>query len=240
MLGHSDYDGGVALHILIESVIDNYEQDREEYWKSEGEEGYLSVVDGIANSVVRASYQLTEPESPAGLPLTWEQSRKLAEIEGLREHVLEKIQVAVAWEFANETDAMAKRCLEVTTEVLQQPPAEPVLRFLRRVTRCYVAGFYPETVILCRAVLENALAEKYEREKRPFPTVPSGKSEMSARLEKAEALGWLSRRARNGAWTVWKRGSKTVHEDPTVTAAALETIQMTMALLAELYAGHAA
>ncbi len=241
MLGHADYEGGVALSTLIWSAIEDHEQDREEFWKSEGKERELKFVDGIAGAIVRASYQLTKPH-PHEMPLTYEQCRQLVDIEGFRELALEKIEIEVAQEFTGETDKMAERCLDLTTEVVQHSPAEPVLRFLRRVTRCYVAGFSPEVIILCRAVLENAVLEKYEREQKPLPNVPAGKSEMSARLAKAEDYGWLSRRQREEAWTVWKRGSKAAHEDPTITAAALETVRITMSVLLQLYStdGHAA
>src|SRR5574341_2136972 len=222
MLGHSDYDGGVALHILIESAIDNYEQDREHSWKEEGRPDLLEVADRLAGAILKASQELVRPSHMKGLAMTWEDARAFTKIPELRALILEKVQIDMAWEFANHTDAIAKRCLEVTDEVVKEQPGEAVLRFLRRLTRCYVAGFYPETIILCRAVLENAVLEKYERERKPLPVARPGQSEMGARLARAEDDGWISRKHRTDAWTVWTRGNTAVHKDPTVTSAAMD------------------
>ena len=242
MLGHSDYDGGVPLHVLIESAIDNFEQDRDTYWTSEGHGALLTVVDSLAAATLKASQELVRPAHMKGLAISWEQARQLTDAPDLQPLVLERLQIDVAWEYANHTDSMARRCLEVTDHVLKRQPREAVLRFLRRVSRCYVAGFYPEAIILCRAVLENALREKYERAGKPLPAPRPGQSEMGARLAKAEDYDWLTRHDRNDAWTIWKRGSKAVHEDPTVTSAAMDTIQKTISVLIALYApsGHAA
>lgn len=235
MLGHSDYDGGVPLHVLIESAIDNYEQDREECWKSEGHGGLLRVVDDLATAIVKASRELVQPSHMKGLAMAWDQARGFADIPDVRALILEKIQIEAAWEFANDTASMAQRYLDITDQVLEHEPGQAVLRFLRRVSRCFVAGFYPETIILCRAVLENALREKYDRERKPLPSAGVRQSDMSARLAKAEDYGWLTRRHRTDAWTIWKRGSKAVHEDPTVTSAAMDTIHRTISVLVALY-----
>ena len=130
---------------------------------------------------------------------------------------------------------MARRCLEINSLVIKESPGEPVLKFIRRLTRCYIAGFDPETVILCRAVLESAVRDRYSREEKAFPQAAPGKSQMLARLRKAEDWGWISRRSFNAARDVWERGNKAVHEDPTATSAVLETVQATMAVLEDLY-----
>jgi hypothetical protein len=146
-----------------------------------------------------------------------------------------QIELAIARSFAFSTDEMADRCLDLARIALPNPPGDAVARFLQRLGRCYIAGFYPEAVIVCRAVLENAVVEKFQREKKPLPVPQAGKSEMRARLARAEDHRWLTRTQVNDAWSIWDRGSKAAHRDPHVTSAVLETVRTTMELLRVLY-----
>jgi hypothetical protein len=109
------------------------------------------------------------------------------------------------------------------------------MRFLRRLSRCYIAGFLPECVMLCRGVVENALVEKFNRKNIPLPATSQGQSSMRSRIEAARRFNWLSDRASEHAWLIWKRGSKAAHEDPEATQNVLETIQFSMEILSELY-----
>lgn len=146
-----------------------------------------------------------------------------------------QLEVEIAQRFAVRTDHMAHRCIQLARLALTGSPGEPVRRFLSRVGRCYVVGLLPESVVMCRAVLEQAVLEKFQRNRKPLPAA-NGKSEMRARLRRAEDLGWISRREREDAWQVWLRGSKAVHEDPHLTTDVLGTITTTMSLLSTLYA----
>lgn len=172
----------------------------------------------------------------------------MAELEGLAESVrkglLDKqrpagrfnvqLELEIAKRYTLRTDLIAQRCIEVARLALTAIPGTPARRFLSRVGRTYMLGLYPESVIMCRAALEQAITEKYELEKKPFPP-PIGKSEIGARLAKAEDLGWLTRKEVNLAKTVLVRGNKAVHEDPTVTTDAIGTIETTLLLLKKLY-----
>ena len=146
-----------------------------------------------------------------------------------------QVELEIARSFALHTDEMAERCLEIARLALKISPGEAVLRFLTRLGRCYIAGFFPESVVMCRAVLENGLLDKFVREQKPLPVPAPGRSEVRARLNRAEEHGWLTRKQRDDAMSIWERGSTTVHKDPHVTKAAFDTIQTTMLLLASLY-----
>lgn len=145
-----------------------------------------------------------------------------------------QLELEMAERFVLHTDDMAKRCLQLARLALTVSPAEPVQKFLARAGRSYVTGLYPESVVMCRAVLENAIRDKFQRHKKALPT-PSGRSEMRTRLERAEEFGWLTRRQRTEAWEVHQRGNKAVHEDPHLTTDVFGTIEATLGLLDVLY-----
>src|SRR5690606_20473403 len=104
-------------------------------------------------------------------------------------------------------------------------------------SRCYIAGFLPECVMLCRAVVENAFVQKFADKELPLPATESGETPMRVRIEAARRFKFLSPARANDAWIVWKRGSKAAHEDPGATTDVLDTIRMTMGVLSELYGG---
>jgi hypothetical protein len=146
-----------------------------------------------------------------------------------------QIEVELAKRYTLKTVAMADRCLFLARLAIEHRASEQVTRFLSRVARCYVLGLYPESIVMCRAVLERSLAAKFLRAKKALPAVAAGKSQARANLARAEDWGWLTRKDVTEAWEVHQRGSKAVHEDPNLTADVAGTIQTAMRLVALLY-----
>jgi hypothetical protein len=229
--------GYTDLDTLIEAAIQEFEAERERYWKQDPENYFMDLSDGIASLVLEASDELVAPAgSREAEPwFQWEGASQLLDGDGpLLGTIQEQLQLQLAWQLSANTRQIAARCMEVAREVVSTRPSEPVLRYLRRLSRCYVAGFYPECIILCRAVLENALVEVFSRKRIPLPATAEGKSSMAGKLDAAVRLGWLTTHSRGIAMAVWKRGSKAAHEDPTVTQEVFGTVQMTLGLLREL------
>ena len=102
------------------------------------------------------------------------------------------------------------------------PPS--VEAFARRIGRCYVAGLDAETIVMCRAVVENCIKQKLATEGIKMDS----DTRFRQRVETARSLGFLSIEAAGDARTVWTRGSKAVHDDPTVVKDVLGTIALTM------------
>lgn len=231
------YKEGDSLNLDL--FVQNFEDDRERYW-SDDEEGqaYISSIDRIAKMLLRGSADLVQPpqDFTSSEALTWDQVQWLANIDPIHARVLERVEIDVAWEYSVDTRGMANRCLELARLVITARPNESVMRFLRRLSRCYIAGFLPECVMLCRAVVENALVEKFDRKGLPLPATPEGRSSMRSRLDAAVQFRLLSVSAADDLWIVWKRGSKAAHEDPEATHDVLETIRISVAVLKELYA----
>jgi hypothetical protein len=231
------YYEGWSLEGLIDSVIQNYQDDRERYWKDDPKSAYLDLVDEIARILLQASDQLVEPERMGtGIQsLKLSTLRSLADLDVFSEQVLERMKIDVAWQFATDVRGMANRCLELTRLVLAERPNESVVKFLRRLSRAYIAGLFPESIVLCRAVLENAINEKFQTKGIPLPRTEAGKSEMKTRIEWAYKTKWLSSKGRGNALTVWDRGNVAIHRDPDAVQDSLGTIRMTMQVLGELY-----
>jgi hypothetical protein len=224
------YEEGDSLNLDL--FVQNFEDERESYW-SDDEQGkdYLRLVDRIAKTLLRGSTDLVQPPQDFGDAETfsWDQAQWLADLDPVSGRVLERIEIDVAWEYSVDTRGMALRCLELARLVIAAQPNESVMRFLRRLSRCYIAGFLPECVMLCRAVAENALIEKFDRKSLPLPATPQGQSSMRSRLDAAVRFNLLSQRAADDLWVVWKRGSKAAHEDPEATQDVLGTIHLSMA-----------
>lgn len=92
--------------------------------------------------------------------------------------------------------------------------------------------------MLCRAVLENAVAETFSRHKVPVPATDEGASPMRTRLIAALRLDWLSRASHDAALIVWQRGNTAVHNDPEATGDVIGTIRLTLMVLGDLYSAR--
>ena len=231
------YDQGNDLSDYIDRAIDDFRQDRERYWY-EQDPRFLSIyADFLAGRMISAATDLTVPQSdaPKHPDNTWDKHVKDAESEEMRDEVMEGIQLVLAQDLVQEIVARAKRCKELTSRILADKPPLPVLKYVRRLTRCYIAGFFPECVILCRGVMENAVMQQYHRKNAQVPATEDGKSTMRTKLEWAKMRGWLTPQGHKDAWTIWRRGGKAVHEDIEVTEDVFGTIMMTINVLKELY-----
>lgn len=145
-----------------------------------------------------------------------------------------QMEIELAKRYTLRTDIMVQNCKRLARLALKVAPGPAAQRFLGRVGRTYMLGLNPECVIMCRAALEQALTERFTREKKPFPPT-KGTSELSSRLSRAEELGWLTRKELLKASDVRLRANKAIHEDPAVTRDAFGTVEATLELLATLY-----
>jgi hypothetical protein len=221
------YDEGSSLNLDL--IIQNYEDERRRYWGDGGQtRNFLALVDQLAMSLLRGSQDLIAPSNDE-IPhaFSWEQVRFLTDLEGFQDRVLERLEIDVAWVFCAETRPMAYRCLELANLVVSAKPNAAVVRFLRRLTRCYIAGFFPECIILCRSVFESAMKEKIH--------IDQG---MRSKINHAKQHGWLTEDGSKAADWIWQSGNIAVHENPEATEDTLEMIRLTTLVLGELYAGR--
>jgi hypothetical protein len=145
------------------------------------------------------------------------------------------LQARLAWHLCPSFSQAAKRCWELAGLLKRAAAAESARRFLKRVARCYLLGFDPECVIMCRGALENALNARYRNAGERFPKDKKGKETMKVRLIHAEERGWIATDTWNALFSeVWKRGSTAVHNDPMAVGNALGTITLTIQAISTL------
>ena len=153
----------------------------------------------------------------------------------LADDVAEATQLAIAEELCSHLGAKAARCRDLAGRLVAEQPSPRVMQYVRRLSRCYIAGFFPECVILCRAVLESSVRDLYSRRGLALPEDEAGNSTMGDRLRFASERGWLSSPAVRHARHVWQRGNKAVHHEIDATSDIAGTIGLTIAVLVEIY-----
>lgn len=222
------YEPDSKLATMLEIIIQNYEDDREKYWSEDEQTIRLrEFVDGVAESIVGSSDDLVQRLPDKLSEVGWPLIQTIIDQLELSGEVRAKTEIILAWRFATNTDEMAERCLQLVELLLQSPPSERVLRFLRRLGRCYVVGLFPESIMVCRGVLENAVDECIQRNSLPEGT-------MNQKLDTLRSKGYLSVKARSDARAVWQKGNKAIHNDPQAVGQALDTIRQVLGILREL------
>lgn len=233
----AQYHPDAALDLYLESTVESWDSSRDVWWNSKVQNGHISLgrlADELAEALIMATDELIVPHRTEGIlePLYRERFQAIHELlekTELRRWALERLEIHVARQFCTGSGAMAQRCYDLSKLVLDRRPNRSVLQYLRRLSRCYIAGFDSEAVVMCRAILENALSDVFQRRRLE----PDAK--MRVRLDQAQELQWISAAARRKAWTVWTRGNTAVHHDPEAVGDALSTIEMTLSVLQELY-----
>jgi hypothetical protein len=232
------YDGpGDRLAGNLSLIVDNYRDERERYWSEDGSEAALiRLLDVVAHAILTDSSDLLvegSDEEPWKRPLAlWAEVIGAAETEGVSQHLGESLEIRIAEDVVNGLYDAPQRCLELAAHILAVRPAEPVRRYLGRLGRCYIAGLLPECVILCRAVLENAVNEALHRRS---DDATEFQGTMRQKLRRCEEAGWLDGPGRRDAGAIWERGNKAVHQDPLATTDVFGTVVLTMGVLAQLY-----
>ncbi|MHB1096394.1 MAG: hypothetical protein ACYC3F_09480 [Gemmatimonadaceae bacterium] len=229
----SSYD--IDLDTRIQAAIDEFRDAREEALrKVEGGADILRMTGTIADVVLRVADELVVRGGFDG-QATWESMRTFLTPGPGGDLVREEMRMALARELLPDTERMSWRAINITEKVLSREPNQSVLRFMRRLTRCYIAGFDSECVMCCRAVLDNAVNEVLDalalQPKRNRQNVVT----MKGKLDALEAVGRLTAQSCKTAADLWLRGSEAVHNDPKVAGEVEETIDWTITVLQDLY-----
>jgi len=154
--------------------------------------------------------------------------------------VWERLHIKVAWDAVSKIKEGADKMLKLYRLVLKDSPSKATQSFLSRLSRCYVWGFDPECIILCRSIIDAAFRDSIDDEicKRQGQYSTNSKGEyyftLSNRIKAAFKEGIIDRRAKDMAFRIKERGDKAVHYQPDITKQVWETIYDTVVVLEKI------
>jgi hypothetical protein len=166
----------------------------------------------------------------------------------LHEHFLasDNCALRITWEsFVIELvgDAMKRvqagsvRMIELAQLIVDANPPRRTLDYLRRISACFIWGFDPECIILCRSALDTAFREKVSDEicEEVFHATEERDFGLKTRILAAHRKGMISDGLRDTAVRIKDRGDKAVHYDPDATREVLGTVRDTVKVLKALW-----
>jgi hypothetical protein len=127
----------------------------------------------------------------------------------------------------------ASRIFRLYNLVLSTSPSESTQQFLTRLCRCYIWGFDPECVMLCRSVIDTAFNKKVTYKMCKKYPVEDNKSPFSLenRIEVALKEKFIDRDIAKKAHSIRLRGNTAVHKQPDGIRDVWGTICDTVAVL---------
>jgi hypothetical protein len=226
-----DPDSRDSLDNLMGGIVDEYDTARTNYWAGEEDdpdyERYTQITrfaDGLAGLLLGDVESLARAYDL----VAWDAILTDLKARGLLIDLEHALQIKLARKYASTSRLKSERSVELATVVVRATPDPVILEYLARLSRCYILDLRAETVILCRAVLENAVKRKYDRVGVSPPKDRQGRVTMASRLQGAVDHGWIGERVRGDCQAIWLRGSKAVHNDPDAVKDVLGTLTMTM------------
>lgn len=153
--------------------------------------------------------------------------------------VWERFAIDMSWEAIGKIEEGASRIFKLYNLVLRSTPSKSTQQFLARLSRCFIWGFDPECVMLCRAVIDTAFHENVTPDmciKHPIePNRP--RFNLANRIYAARKEGLIDDDIEGKADKVRLRGNHAVHEQPGLTKDVWGTICDTVAVLERITQG---
>jgi hypothetical protein len=230
-----EYNDNTSIDDAIGDVVDYYWNDRRNLLREGLEEDTRRLIDGlekVAEGLLEQSSTMLATEYADTASVFLEFIEKTPAVRGL---FMEELEISIAFKQVGTLRGKAMRAYELVRRAVEAAPNPGVAGYLRRMARCYISGFDAESVILARAVVENAVKELFDRRKEPYPARQPGEGEMAALLRVARQKRFLTAPAAEAARDVWHRGSKAVHNDPEAIKQVLDTIDKAMWVCREAY-----
>ena len=164
-------------------------------------------------------------------------SKPLSELEAgilksglLDEHAIRsRVALRLAFDFVWDLPKRVSRSLELSELALTTPVSDSQRRYFSLLRRCYVAGFFSECVILCRAIIEGQLKATYVRLR-----ASNIHDKMEPMIAGAENLGWLTPESADRARAIVDAGNHAIHGDPDQVADVAGTVKATLTIASEL------
>lgn len=150
--------------------------------------------------------------------------------------VWEKFIIDISYDAIGKIEVGASRIFQLCQLVLSSPPSDTTQKFLGRLSRCYIWGFDPECVILCRAVLDTAFEKRvsYEICEKHCKHRSRGRFSLDDRIDAAQKEKIIDKKIAKKARTVKTQGNEAVHRRPDRIKDVLGTIRDTVEVLEKI------
>ena len=190
----------------------------------------------IAERVAELIHKDVEALSTTNDGETWTKFRAVMASRDLEEDLDFALQARLAFHLTPSFKDVASRCWHLAELLQPGKKPEAAERFLARVARCYLLGFVPECLVMCRAALESGLNARLDSASQLAPIDSRVVRSMRTKLTYAAKVGWLPNVSADRLHTeVWQRGSHAAHNDPVSVGNDLEAIKLTIAALSDLW-----
>lgn len=152
--------------------------------------------------------------------------------------VWERLCIKLAWDGVGSIREGALRTLKLWGLLVDLQPSGSTLSFLQRVGRCFIWGFDPECIIVCRGAIDTAFRDAVSDDvcMSIYPDRKAGDKEfgLANRIVAAYKTKLIDKPTKKLAFEVKNRGDKAVHHDPYATKDVTRTIKDTIIVLKKL------
>jgi len=162
---------------------------------------------------------------------------EIPEEDSLLKLVWERILIDLAWDTVEEKLILGtNRLLQLVGVIVKIEPPEATLRFLCRISRCFIWGFDSECIILCRGAIDTAFAETINDgmcDKNRLKRANYGHT-LANRIKAAQREGIIDERIKDAVYRVNTPATEAAHENPDAITDVLERIKDTLLVIEHL------
>ena len=151
--------------------------------------------------------------------------------------VKERLEIELAKIPLDKLCQGAQRIINLYLIALSIPPQKPILHYLNRLSRCYIWGFDPECIMLCRSVIDSAFKKAVNDKicKEKLGDRGSMKFSLNDRITVGHNIGLLDEQMKETAIEIKDRGNNAVHVQPDNATDVLDAITKTIAVLEKIH-----
>lgn len=224
-------------------IYDDYEKMTEPYELMEQRQEFLNPIDGLRDMWIEQAkthgLDIGEIMSMLKRMSNWHDDNEERPDDDSHLKILwERLIIDLARDaIENKLIKGTNRLLRLVDLFMQEKPQGQTVDFLRRISRCYIWGFDPECVILCRSALDTAFKDKIHDKickKYRRPAARYGYT-LAQRINAAEKENMISSDRAKKARAVNGVATETVHDQPDITRDSLKFVKMTLAVIQQLY-----
>lgn len=239
LLGHAESVATALLADTHDLIGSNTAPDVNTQFTHE-QQAYLSAID----SEITSFMNLVKQKLPKGVsPAVFDQYINHVALDQLPPSeapllklVWERLCIHLADDFAARVIVAANRVLQLSNLLVSGKPSDDTVRFLRRISRCFIWGFDAECVILCRGAIDTAFTSAVPDatcDKHGLVRASFGHT-LTNRIRAALLEGIIDDETKRAAFRVNTPATEAAHRNPDEAIGILGVIQDTRDVLQRL------